>query len=230
MDITLKLSLLAQIHRLFDDFAGAQDVACKRQCASCCTCNMTLTTLEGYRIISNLDARAKSTFLQQVGDAAERKRFKPQITTNQMARHCMAGQELPDEIIDPAWGPCPLLSGKECPIYSIRPFSCRCMMSKTICAETGYADMSAFALTVANLFNQFIEHLDAGGMTGNLVDVILFLDNEKNLAAYQSNRMNVKTAGLIPNSRIPVLMIPPEHRARIEPLSGSLKRLMQEPA
>ena len=95
MDIALKLSLLDQIYRLFDDFAGTENVACKKQCTTCCTCNMTLTTLEGYKIISLLDARAKSTLMQQMCDAAEQKRFKPQITTNQMARRCMTGQELP---------------------------------------------------------------------------------------------------------------------------------------
>ena len=150
MDIALKLSLLDQIYCLFDDFAGTENVACKKQCASCCTCNMTLTTLEGYKIISLLDARAKSTLMQQVCDAAEQKRFKPQITTNRMARRCMTGQELPQDVIDPAWGSCPLLFEKECRIYSMRPFGCRCMMSKTNCAETGYADMDEFTLSVAN--------------------------------------------------------------------------------
>ncbi len=222
MDITSKLTLLDQIYRLFDNFAGTQNVACKRKCATCCTCNMILTTLEGYKIISDPDARAKTTFLLQMGDAAGRERFKPQITTNQMALCCMTGQEIPEEIIDPAWGSCPFLSEKECPIYPIRPFGCRCMMSKTICAETGYADMDEFSLTVANLFHQFIEHLDQDGLTGNLVDVFLFLGNKKNLAAYQSGSAHKLAAGLIPNGPIPVLMIPPEHRERIQPLLRSL--------
>ena len=189
---------------------------------------MTLTTLEGYKIISRLEARAKSTFLQQVGDAAAQKHFIPRITTNQMARHCVTGQEIPEETIDATWGPCTLLSEKECPIYVIRPFACRCMMSKTVCAETGYADMDEFTLTVANLFNQFIEHLDADGMTGNLVDVLLFLKDQKYPDIYPSDRMGVNSAGLLPNSPIPVLMIPPEHRDRIQPLLESLKTLVQE--
>lgn len=164
--------------------------------------------------------------MQQVSGAVEKRHFKPQTTTNQMARHCMTGQEIPEEIIDPAWGSCPLLSQKECPIYPIRPFGCRCMMSKTICAETGYADIDAFTLTVANLFNQFIEHLDQDGMTGNLMDVLLFLDDKNNLSAYQSDKMKTTAKGLIPNSPIPVLMIPPEHRLLVEPLLKALKKVV----
>ena len=226
MDMTSKIALLDQLYRLFDDFAGKETLACKRRCATCCTCNMTLTTLEGYKIISLLDARIKATLVQHLYGAVKQRRFKPQITTNQMARHCMTGQEIPEEVIDPTWGSCPFLSQKECPIYPIRPFGCRCMMSKTICAETGYADIDAFTLTVANLFNQFIEHLDQSGMTGNLIDVLLFFEDKKNLVAYQSDKMDTAAEGLIPNSPIPVLMIPPEHRRRVEPLLKALKELL----
>ena len=226
MGMTSKIARLDQLYGLFDDFAGTETLACKRQCATCCTCNMTLTTLEGYKIISLLDARIKATIVRHVYGAVEQRRFQPQITTNQMARRCMNGQEILEEIIDPAWGACPLLSERECPIYPMRPFGCRCMMSKTICTETGYADMDAFTLTVANLFNQFIEHLDQGGMTGNLIDVLLFLDDNKNLTAYQSDKTDMKVAGLIPNSPIPVLMIPPEHRGRIAPLLESLRTVL----
>ena len=226
MDMTSKIALLDQLYSLFDDFAGTKTLACKRQCATCCTCNMTLTTLEGYKIISLLDARIKATLVRHIYNAVEQKRFKPQVTTNQMARHCMTGQEIPEEIIDPAWGSCPFLSEKECPIYPIRPFGCRCMMSKTICAETGYAEMDRFTLTVVNLFNQFIEHLDQDGMTGNLIDVLMFLDDGKNLKIYHLDKTDIAAEGLIPNSPIPVLMIPPEHRERVEPLLKVLKKLL----
>jgi hypothetical protein len=86
--------------------------------------------------------------------------------------------------------------------------------------------MDAFTLTVANLFNQCIEHLDQKGMTGNLIDVLLFLDDKNNLAAYQSDKMAPTAKGLIPNSPIPVLMIPPEHRERAEPLLNALKKVL----
>lgn len=222
--------MLDQIYRLFDDFIRTQRIACKRQCATCCTCNMTLTTLEGYKMLSLLDASAKSALLQGIYDAAEQMHFKPQITTNQMARLCMTGQEIPQEIVDPSWGPCPLLSDKECPVYGIRPFGCRCMVSKTVCAETGYADIDDLTLTVANLFNQFIEHLDQDGGTGNLIDVLLYLDHDKHLTATPSEKKDLLEKGLIPNRPIPVLMIPPEHREQMGPLLESLKKVLQKPA
>jgi Fe-S-cluster containining protein len=229
MDIALKITLLDQFYRLFEDYAGTQTLACKRQCATCCTCNMTLTTLEGYKIISFMDARIKATLVQHLQGAVDQRRFRPQMTINQMARRCMTGQEIPEEDIDPAWGVCPLLYEKECPIYAARPFGCRCMMSKTSCAETGCADVDAFTLTVADLFHQFIEHLDQGGLTGNLIDVMLFLDDDKNALAYQSNKIGLHGEGLIPNIPIPVLMIPPEHRERVEPLLDAIRKLLDAP-
>ena len=228
MDMILKLALLDQIYSLFDDFARLENVACKRQCATCCTCNMTLTTLEGYKIISLLDARVKSTLVQHVLNATQQRHFKPQITTNQIARYCMTGHDIPQETLDPAWGSCPLLSKKECSIYQLRPFGCRCMVSRTNCADSGYADIDEFTLTVANLFNQVIEHIDQVGMTGNVIDMLVFLNNDINLQAYQSDTRDIKAESLIPNCPIPVLMIAPEHRKRIEPLLESLKKVLQD--
>jgi hypothetical protein len=139
----------------------------------------------------------------------------------------MTGQEIPEEIVDPNWGPCPMLSDKECPVYGVRPFGCRCMVSKTVCAETGYADIEDLTLTVANLFNQFIEHLDQDGMIGNLIDVLLYLDHDKHPAATTSEKKGLLEKGLLPNRPIPVLMIPPEHREQMGPLLDSLKKVLE---
>jgi len=227
MEIDLKIEKLNQIYDLFDSYAKKQDLACKRQCATCCTCNMTLTTLEGLKIISNLDASQKDTFMQRIQKAAGQERYQPKISTNQMARICMDGGNIPDEVIDPIWGHCPLLVHQECPIYPLRPFGCRCMMSRRDCSRNGFADMDEFTLTVADLYNQFIEHLDAGGLTGNLIDVLLFLDISENLKTYQEGKPDLSGPGLIRNHPIPVLMIPPEHRLRVAPLLEPLTRICQ---
>ncbi len=228
MDSALKLDRLDQIYALFETFAQKQDLACKRQCATCCTCNMTLTTLEGFKIISDLDASQKATLIQQLQKAVGQKRYQPKISTNQMAQICMDGGDIPDEVLDPAWGDCPLLVDRECPIYTLRPFGCRSMMSRHNCSQSGIADMDEFTLTVADLFNQFIEHLDAGGLNGNLIDVLLFLDNSENLQTYQEGLPDLAAPGLIRNHPIPILMIPPEHRLRIRPLLEPLTRIFQE--
>ena len=172
--------------------------------------------------------QAKAACLAQIKSAAAQKRYQPRISTNQMAQKCIDGEDIPEENIDPAWGDCPLLDDRQCPVYMLRPFGCRCMMSRRDCARSGYADIDEFTLTVANLFNQFIEHLDTGGLSGNLIDVLLFLDDPENLKAYQTGQNSLSTPGLILNHPIPVLMIPPEHRKRIGPLLESLTQLFHE--
>ncbi len=228
MEINLKIDRLDQIYTLFDNFAQKQDLACKRQCATCCTCNMTLTTLEGLKIISDLDASQKNTLMQRIQKAAGQKRYQPSISTNQMASICMNGGDLPEEVLDPAWGHCPLLIDRECPIYTLRPFGCRCMMSRRNCSQSGFADMDEFTLTVTDLFNQFIEHLDTGGLTGNLIDVLLFLDDSEKHQAYQESQPDLAGPGLIQNHPIPVLMIPPEHRLRVSTLLEPLTRIFHK--
>jgi len=226
MKIELKIKMLDQIYDLFEGFARTQNSVCRRRCATCCTCNVTLTTLEGYRIISDMDASAKTTLLRRIDRAANRQRFQPRLTINQIAYHCMVNQEIPQDINDPSGGPCPLLTHQECLIYRVRPFACRCMMSKTICAQSGYAEMDDAVLTIANLFNQFIEHLDRGGMTGNLIDILLFLAEPSNFDIFQSGTTVIEASQLIPNQRIPVVMVPPEHRPRVAPLLASLRKIL----
>ena len=225
MDIKSKIDRLDQIYALFETFAQKQDLACKRHCSTCCTCNMTLTTLEGLKIISDLDASQKATLTGHIQQATGQKRYQPKISINQMARICMQGGDIPEEVLDPSWGQCPILINQECPIYTLRPLSCRCMMSRRDCSRSGFADMDDFTLTVADLFNQFIEHLDAGGLNGNLIDVILFLDDSENLIKYQEGKTDLSGPGLIRNLPIPVLMIPPEYRLRVAPLLESLSRI-----
>jgi len=64
-------------------------------------------------------------------------------------------------------------------------------------------------------------------MTGNLIDVLQFFDNDENLMAYQSDKLVPEAVGLIPNIPIPILMIPPEHREQIRPLLESLKEVLK---
>ena len=54
MDIEQKLALLDQIDGLYDAYAATLDLACQKGCDSCCTRNVTLTTLEAYRLLERL--------------------------------------------------------------------------------------------------------------------------------------------------------------------------------
>jgi hypothetical protein len=78
-------------------------------------------------------------------------------------------------------------------------------------------------LSVNTVFLQIIENLDAGGCTGNLIDVLRTMASEDNRNHYENNRLKCVNAGLISNQPLKVLMIPPENRSRIEPILQSLR-------
>jgi len=225
MDIDTKLAVLDQIYRVYDDFTGKLDLACQKYCAHCCTCNVTLTTIEGYRIVRHLISNGQSNSFEKLQPALNRKRFQPVVTTNELAELCALEKDLPLESSDPAWGPCPLLKNDECIIYAHRPFGCRCMVSKQNCQEAGYAEMDPLMLTLNNVCLQYIEHIDAHGFTGNLSDVLGVMAKEQNRQKYKSRKLKVAGTSLIANRPIKVLMIPPEHRLEAQPILDTLNSI-----
>ncbi|MCP4112101.1 MAG: hypothetical protein GY749_42335 [Desulfobacteraceae bacterium] len=217
MDIDTKLAALGRILKIYDDFAGKLDTACKRYCSQCCTRNVTLTTLEGYSIAEHLVSNEKSELFEIIKNESAFKRFKPEITTNRLADYCIQGKDIPDEDSD-SEGSCPFLQDNECPVYQVRPFGCRCFVSYHNCREHGYAYTDPFVLTVNNVFLQYIEHIDASGYSGNLTDVLLFMESQENRRKYKTDILQNPNNGLIQNYPLKVLMIPPEHRQRIRPV------------
>jgi hypothetical protein len=225
MDLNTKLAVLEEIYKIYDRFSADLDIACQKYCAQCCTCNVTITTLEGYKIANDFGANEITDFSARLETVASQKRFQPQITTNRLAELCMQGEDLPTEECDSRWGSCPLLTDSECPIYSVRPFGCRCLVSNQPCREKGYAEVDPFVITVNDVLLQYIEHIDSQGATGNLNDVLRFMAVEKNRQAYRQNQMNITHYNLIPNRPLNVLMIPPEHRNRIKPILKSVQNI-----
>lgn len=227
MHIQEKTVLLEGMYAIYDAFISAHPLACRPGCADCCTCNVTLTTLEGYWVISSLTPDAKDRVLRAARAAAGGRRFQPALTFNEIARRCMNQEDIPEEPLAPDWGACPLLTDNACPVYALRPFGCRCLVSSAPCSAVGHADMDELILTVNHLFLQYIEHIDTPGMTGNLVDVLLFLASNGNLSAYGSGRISGNPEPLTPNRRIPAVMIPPRHRERLEPILNDLRQLLK---
>jgi hypothetical protein len=82
-----------------------------------------------------------------------------------------------------------------------------------------------FVISVNTVILQTIEHTDVQGCTGNLVDVLGVLSSADNQAAYRDNALSCQKAGLIPNHPLTVLMIPPQHRSRMEPILQKLRQL-----
>jgi hypothetical protein len=225
MDLNSKLAVLDQIYKIYDKFVAKLDIACKKYCAGCCTRNVTMTTLEGYLIATHMISYGKSGLFEHIERAIPKKRFQPQTTTNRLADLCMKGEDPPVEIHENSNGCCPLLKDNLCPIYPVRPFGCRCFVSKEDCRKKGYAQVDPFVITVNNLFLQFIEHVDSQGFSGNLIDVLIFMASEKNRRNYQRNTLDYPDTGLISNLKITVLMIPPEHRVKIRPILNALKKI-----
>ncbi|MBW2245970.1 MAG: hypothetical protein JRF62_01980 [Deltaproteobacteria bacterium] len=225
MDLNSKIAVLNQIYSVYDEFLHTLHMACKKYCAECCTRNVTLTTLEGYLIATQMISSGKSGLLENIESALPKKRFQPLTTTNRLADLCMKGGDPPEEKHHDSNERCPLLKDNLCPIYPVRPFACRCFVSKKDCRKQGYAEVDPFVLSVNNLFLQVIEHVDSQGFSGNLIDVLKFMASKNNRHNYKKNTMDHPDAGLIPNLKITVLMIPPEHRVEINPILKALQNI-----
>ena len=228
MTIEQKLDLLNRIYGIYDAFARGLDVACRKYCAHCCTSNVSLTTLEGYRLVHSRETDQLEHLKQCIEPAFEKRVFRPLLTTNQIAELCRQGREIPEEASGDPAEICPMLEENACPVYSLRPFGCRCLVSRVPCRELGTAEMPDFVLTVNTVFLQMIEHLDATGCTGNLADVLLCLQSAENRQAYKEGRLSCSATGLIGNHPLTVLLLPPEHRNRLQPILDALAELSTE--
>jgi hypothetical protein len=184
---------------------------------------VTLTTLEGYKIIDGLNSTHRMDIIQKAQAASENNRLRPQLTTNRLARLCADGADPPEETDNLDLGSCSLLLDHQCPIYKLRPYGCRCLVSRHDCGETGYAEIDDFVLAVNTVLLQTIEHVDADGCTGNLIDILQAMSIEKNREAYRKSALHCSANKLIPNQPLEVLMIPPEHRTKMEPILQELR-------
>ena len=96
-----KLVILERIYAVYGEFLDGRDLACKRGCAHCCTRNVTLTTLEGYHIAATLAATGRMNLVRRLEAGADKNRFRPRVTTNEIAEICLRGENPPEEESDP---------------------------------------------------------------------------------------------------------------------------------
>lgn len=222
MYLEQRLNVLKKIYRLYDDFTGGLNIACRKYCADCCTPDVTMTTLEGYLIADHMISNGQADLFENIQAKISKNRFKPKITTNRLADLCMKGEDPPEEEKKHSNKSCPVLKDNLCPIYKVRPFGCRCFISKHDCSKAGYAEVDPFAMTLNTLFMQFVEHIDSMGFSGNFADVLLLMASKENRDHYKMNILNHRDADLIPNLKIKVLMVPPEHRMKAKPVLDAL--------
>jgi hypothetical protein len=220
-----KLAALEDIYNIYHEFIDTREIVCKKGCSHCCTAGVTLTTLEGYQIIDKLIQTGDSDAINRIQTAGSGKPYRPQTTTNQLAALYARGDDPPQEDIAAGAAKCFILTVDECPLYDLRPFGCRCLVSRRNCGANGYAEIDDFVLSVNTVFLQTIEHLDCPGCTGNLVDVLQTLSLEENRKAYRKNTLHCTGNALIPNHPLKVLMLPPEHRKHMEPILEKLRQI-----
>jgi hypothetical protein len=223
MEIERKLKALDRIYAVYDEYARTLASACRMHCHTCCTTHVTLTTLEAYKICTALPPGEREKRFDRIRAASDLKRFRPTTTTNALAELCAADADLPPEPDESTRSQCPLLAAELCTIYAWRPFNCRCLISRTPCAESGYADMDEAEVAVNTIFLQTIEHVDADGCSGNLLDLLEVLADEDRRAAYAGGTLHCSGNGLIANRPMKVLMVPPEYRRQIEPILQRLR-------
>ncbi len=213
--IRRRLETLEKIYTLHDDLMEKLDLACRTGCDLCCTRNVSVTSLEAALIVRHLEKTGRSELLTKIESARNLLRFQPLTTTNTLAHLCRNGESPPKEDYDPAWRPCPLLTDNRCPIYAVRPFACRCMVSKSVCQPDGQAEIDDYLLTIHTVFLQFIEHADATGYSGNLIDMLV----------RSARTSGFENHGLVPNRPIEMLLLPPEYQARAREFITKLRAL-----
>lgn len=224
MRLKLRQEILTKIYQLYDDFIKDYELACTIKCSACCTLNVSLTSLEAYRIMEQIIAEKRDDLLENLKKIEQEERFQPEVSTNKFADLCAEGKELPDDGVEPIWSSCPLLVDKQCSVYENRPFECRGFSSKVNCTEEGMADMDRLVMTVNNLFKQYIEHIDMFGVSGNLTDILRHLQQTENKEFYLTNEAEAKRP-LIPNHPAKVLMIPPEHAEKVKPIVEEFQKI-----
>ncbi|WP_456430831.1 YkgJ family cysteine cluster protein [Thermosulfuriphilus sp.] len=212
-----KERLLKSLYDYYEQILSKVELACRPKCAACCTHNVTLTSTEAFYLLKGLKEKGRLDLLERVKRASSRPRYRPAVTTNELAKICLQGQEPPTEEGHTP-GDCPLLEDDLCPIYEFRPFACRSLISKVPCPEKGEALIPPHLFTLNTALLQVLEYIDLGGLYGNMIDVILFLE------AWERGEGQIIPDHLLSCHPIPELAVPPEHDHVVRPAIGRLYR------
>jgi Fe-S-cluster containining protein len=205
----------------FDHWAEKYAHVCAKGCSCCCTGNVTITALEGERIlgfaVKNGMEQWLADRLRQLAQAG-----RPRMTTNEFAHACLSGREADPGTCEKLT-PCPFLADDVCRIYPVRPFSCRCFISISRCSATQPAQIDECYLTASTAMLQLIEHLGQKEYWGIMTDVLLSL---LDISTYQGIATALADPARIMEGRLRTLTARPlpgflfteEEEHRIEPL------------
>ena len=215
----MKKYILETIYKEFENWSSTQNFCCRKGCSTCCTQNVTITALEGERILDYCIRENLRSWLLSKLEHLE-SHGKPLQTTNEYVLSIFQDKE-EHEGLTPPKGVCPFLEKGRCTIYPVRPFSCRCFASETICRENEAATVAEHYFYGSTIAMQLIEHLGQFERWGYMTDILVSLIHSKNYEAFISNdsfelqdsSKHIRTAQPIPG-----LYIPPEYEQLINPL------------
>ena len=222
---SLKTTILKTIYSQFALWSATWQFACRPGCSTCCTTKVTVTALEGRRILEYCYTNGKMNWLVDKL-AIDDSLHPPVLTTNEFIAASLNGRE---EVQEPqhSESACPFLESGICAIYEVRPFSCRCFASTRPCHEhqSGIVSDDYFYGSTATL--QLIEHLGQFDFWGNLTDILLLetLKNEDSSLLIHHGRKEL-LAQLRPRLRrarpIPGFILPKASEKRVSSLLNSI--------
>jgi Fe-S-cluster containining protein len=164
-------TILLTIFDAFEEWSAPIPKACVKGCAACCTRHVTLTALEGERILGFIRREGlERWFADRL--QIDRLTTTPQLTTNEYAEACLQGIETSDSGDPGNFEPCPFLDKNCCVIYPVRPFGCRCFASEKVCRPGEAAILSDISVAASTAMMQIIEHLGQHEYWGNMLDVL----------------------------------------------------------
>lgn len=206
-----RIEKLDKILKLHSQWINDKNFFCHRGCASCCTLNVAITSLEAEKIMKSIGTTLKT----KLQDYVSYDRFQPKTTTNTIANLAIEDIDPPEEYLPENTEQCPFLEDNECMIYDIRPLSCRVMLSSADCRKTGTGEMDERSMTINTIFQQYVELLDYDGISGNMIDLIVHGSNP------------VFTSKFVENQAPKAIMVPPEFQEEMRGLLVQLNSILQ---
>ncbi|SDO58657.1 YkgJ family cysteine cluster protein [Desulforhopalus singaporensis] len=220
----MKQRILEQIYDTFTDWcAGSREFVpvCRQGCSTCCTQNVTITALEGEKILRYIVASGRLEWFADQLSADRLNPTRPVLTTNDFAKACLEEKDVDDNGCASA-ARCPFLEEDTCTVYPVRPFGCRFFASSSRCSSEVCATVPDYYLAAGTAVSQLIEHLGQNEYWGNMIDVLFalldisefkVLAEKLDKSELVARRMHILTAKPLPG-----FLIGEEEGAQVIPL------------
>ncbi|MDO8948038.1 MAG: hypothetical protein Q7U88_12910 [Desulfocapsaceae bacterium] len=222
--LPLKEEILHGIYEAFAEWSPGLTFACKKNCAVCCTQNVTVTAIEGEVIHRLIRENGRELWLAE-GLQKKGTTCRPRMTTNDFAGACLQGEDVQPEQYG-NMSPCPFLEDGCCLIYEARPFSCRCFASEQTCVAGMSALLPEYYLSASTAVMQIIEHLGQGEYWGNMLDVLATLcdlpENRKYATLLSTSFVDQSRVQLVKAKPLPGFLLLEDEMGEIAPLLAAI--------